>query len=64
MNGFLKDNKVLSDREEKKRIPSSGNRMCQSCTQEGAHLLSLMISFTKFEQRVDEEKGQERKSRK
>lgn len=42
MNGFLKDNTVLSGRE-KKRIPSSGNRMCQSCMQEGAHLLSLMI---------------------
>ena len=48
LNGFLKDNKVLSGKGEEKSIPSSGKSMCQSCTQDGAQFLGLMISFTKF----------------
>ena len=62
MSGFLKDNKVLSGKEKEKSIPSSGNRMYQS-REERVHLVGLMRSFTKSEQRVCEEMSQRWKSK-
>lgn len=58
---FLKDNQILSGKE--KSIPCNGNRMYQS-RQQRVHLMGLMRSFTKFEQRICEEMSQKRKSRK